>query len=100
MNAVRTTKMILVALALTACAPRFMWVRPSTTQADFDQDVARCQYEAASATATYGSSSPTARTTGGAIGQGIGAGIGAAMKENELVTLCMRAKGYAQQPVR
>ena len=89
--------LILFALILLAgCAPRYQWVKPNATQADFEQDAARCTYEAQAATATYGSSQPTAYTTGGAIGQGIGIGIGRAIENNNLAVLCMRAKGYNQ----
>lgn len=76
-----------------------MWVRPDTTQAQYEIDAARCQYEAASSTATYGSSMPVPRSTGAAIGQGIGLGIGEGMKRAELIGLCLRAQGYSQRPV-
>lgn len=90
---------LLIALALTGCAPRYTWVRADATQGMFDQDMARCQYEAASSTANYGSSTPAARTVGGSIGQGLALGYGQAMAENNLIALCMRAKGYAQAPI-
>lgn len=86
---------IAIALAaLCACAPP-TFVRPNTTMAEFDADISRCQYEATSSTATYGSGQNTARTLGGAIGQGIGIGLGRAIETNNLVALCMRARGYA-----
>jgi hypothetical protein len=88
----------LMVVVLSGCAPNYTWVRADATQADFNQDMARCEYEAASSTATYGSSTPPARTLGGSIGQGIGLGFGQAMQSNKLIVLCMRAKGYAQAP--
>lgn len=90
---------LLIALVLAGCAPRWTWVRADANQAMFDQDMARCQYEAASSTATYGSSTPAARTVGGSIGQGLALGYGQAMAENNLIALCMRAKGYMQAPI-
>lgn len=60
-------------------------------------DAAQCDYESSSSTANYGSSTPVARTYGGAIGQGIGLGIGQAMQRNDLFVKCMRAKFVARQ---
>src|SRR5207249_110616 len=90
---------MLAALAGCAAQPTYMWVRADTTQGQFNQDRAQCIYEAEAAVATYGSSAPTPRTMGGAIGQGIGIGIGKAMEGNRLAVLCMQAHGYAQRPV-
>jgi len=84
-----------VALALTGCAMQpIICNRSGATRADYDRDVAQCEYESASATVTYGSSTPPARTLGGAIGQGIGIGMGRAMARNDLAIMCMRAKGW------
>jgi len=88
-----------LAIGFTGCAPSYYWARADTGQAGYDSDMARCQYEAASSTATYGSSAPVERTLGGAIGQGLGLGIGQAMAQNNLNVLCMRAKGYSQVPI-
>jgi len=89
----------ILAAAIAGCAPSYYWARADTGQTGFDSDMARCQYEAASSTATYGSSAPIERTLGGAIGQGLGLGIGQAMAQNNLIVLCMRAKGYSQVPI-
>jgi len=97
-----TTKIglsLVIIFATSGCAPQYYWARAETTRTDFDSDVARCQYEAASSTATYGSSAPVARSTADAMGQGFAAGIGQAMAQNNLIVLCMRAKGYAQVPL-
>lgn len=85
-----------VAAALAGCAPtRYTWVRPDAGYAQTQQDLARCEYEVASSTATYGSSAPLPYSYSAAIGQGIGQGIGRALESNRLIALCMRARGYA-----
>ena len=86
-----------VALLVAGCAPQYVWVRPDASQADFQRDVARCQYEAEAATANYGSNPGYAYSLGGAIGQGIGLGIGKATQQNKLAILCMRARGYGAE---
>src|SRR5437762_12966528 len=84
---------------ITGCAiqPTYMWVRPNTSQAEFEADRARCLYEAEAAVATYGSSAPTQRTLGGSSAQGLSLGYGKAMESNNLGVLCMKARGYSQQ---
>src|SRR5436190_1347436 len=83
---------------LTACGPRYMWVKEGATQQDFEADRTRCIYEAKLATASY-SSGPTARGYGAAAAQGIGEGITMGLREAELATLCMQTKGYRQAPI-
>lgn len=51
-----------LALLAAACAKPVMWEKPGATQAEFDADAARCQYEVELATAgqllpAYGSGS-------------------------------------------
>ena len=98
---IKTTLLFIVASLAAGCATQqpYMWVRPDTTKEQFDQDYARCVYEASAAVATYGSGQPTARTTGGAIGQGLAIGYGQAAEYHKLGQLCMRARGYRQAPV-
>jgi len=83
---------------LGGCGSPPVWVKPGATQADFEQDVARCRYEAAAATASY-STGPTARGLSGAMAQGFGEGLTSGMRQIELVKLCLEAKGYSQQVV-
>src|SRR5688572_28681681 len=67
-------RQILLLLLLTGCAPQWQWKHPHGDQAQFNRDVAQCEYEGAQATASY-SHGATARTTSGAISQGIGEGL-------------------------
>lgn len=83
-------------LAIAGCGGRVVYVKPGASSDAYQSDIARCEYEAASSTSTYGSGQPVARTVGGAIGQGIGLGIGRSMEANNLIALCMRARGYTQ----
>lgn len=93
---------LLASTLLAGCAMNPAAIRPDAGSADYQVDAYQCDYESSSSTATYGSSQPTARTYGGAIGQGIGLGIGQAMARNDLFVKCMRAKyaarAYASPP--
>ena len=79
-------KTILALVAATLCAVLVgcggKWTKPGATQADFDRDWAACDYEAAK----YG--------YGPMWGTGVGAGIEDGLRQNELRTKCMRAKGW------
>lgn len=86
-------------MALTGCAPNYMWVKEGATQSEFDRDKAQCQYEASSSMANY-NTGPTARGASGAAAQGIGEGIAIGMRKAELIQLCLQAKGYSKQPNR
>lgn len=85
----------LVAL-LGACAyDPLVWTHRISGAAEYDRDAAQCRYEANLATASY-STGPTARTRGGAIAQGIGEGLTRGMRQGDLMTLCMQARGWYQ----
>ncbi len=84
-----------ISLAILAGCASPLWTKEGATQADFNRDAAQCEYEAASATASY-SQGQTARTTGGAAAQGFGEGMAIGLKKNELGRLCMTAKGYTR----
>lgn len=58
--------------------------RPGSTQADFDQDKAQCEYEA-----TKYSYTPM-----GAFDSPIRSGMQEGMQYNKLMDSCMRAKGW------
>lgn len=92
------TAITTLALLLVGCGPSFMWVKSGATQQEFDQDMARCQYEAASSTASY-SYAPTSYGMAGSISSGFAEGFEVGMRKNELINLCMRAKGYSQQAI-
>lgn len=87
-----------LALTLTACASPFVWVKAGASEADFDRDMARCKYEAASATANY-STGRTAGTMSGAIAQGLGEGMAIGSRRAELIQLCLQAQGYTKRPI-
>lgn len=78
------------AFALAGCS-HVVWEKPGATQADFELDRARCEYEA-----TLGTPSTPVYSVGGAIGAGIAEG----MRQNQLGTLCMRARGYSSRVVQ
>lgn len=90
---------LVLALTLAGCggAP-FLWVKSGATQSDFDRDMARCKYEAASSTANY-NTGRTAGTLSGAMAQGIGEGMAIGSKQVELIQLCLQAQGYTKQPI-
>lgn len=94
----RRARAIVAATLLAGCASRpVMWVKPGADSSQFAQDSAQCDYEVSAATANYGSSTPAARTLGGAIGQGFGQGLGRAIEMRKLEALCLRARGYYPQ---
>jgi hypothetical protein len=80
-------------LLLAGCAQPMTWYKEGGSQAEYEQDVARCTYEAHAATASY-SQGQTARTNSGAVAQGIGEGMTMSMRQRDLAILCMRARGY------
>lgn len=88
-----------IPLFLGACAIEPMvWVHPAHNDPmQFDRDRAQCEYEANLGTASY-STGPTARTRSGAIAQGLGEGLTIAMRQVELMQLCIRARGYVRVP--
>lgn len=89
-------------VVLTGCATptghKYMWMKNGASQADFDRDKAQCNYEAVAATASY-STGPTARTSSGAFVQGFGEGMARGIRQNELIELCLTARGYSKAPV-
>ena len=94
-----TISLTLAVPLLIACAPAWEWVKAGATHQDFDRDSAQRKYEAASATASYGST-PTARSPAAAAGHGFGEGIAIALRQSELETLCLQARGYWRRPLR
>lgn len=96
----KTGFMITLLAILSGCATpmaQYMWVKDGATQGDFDRDMAKCQYEAAAATAGYGAG-PTVRSSSGDFVQGFGEGMTRGLRQNELVQLCLTAHGYSKQP--
>ena len=85
-------------LLLGACATPYVWFKPGTTPAEFNQDAARCRYEAAAATANY-NTGRTAGTMSGAVAQGLGEGLAIASRRDELIQLCLQARGYTKRAV-
>lgn len=83
-------------LLFAGCASPYIWAKHGATPADYDRDLARCRYEAASATASY-SSGRVAPTMGGAIAQGLGEGMAIGMRRTELIELCLQANGYSKR---
>jgi hypothetical protein len=74
---------------LSGCAPQQMYVRPGTTQAQFAEDRAQCMYEATRSTQNLDYSH--ASSLGMLIDQG--------MRRNELLGLCLQARGYKLEKV-
>lgn len=86
------------AATIPGCA-QTVWLKDGATSLDFDRDRAQCEYEAAAATASYGSSSPTARGYSGALARGIVEGIDLGSRQAELMRLCLTARGYRRSVV-
>lgn len=83
---------LIVALSLAGCAtqPRWHWIKDGSTQAEFDQHKAQCDYETSAATQAtdYGFRSV------------FGQELDRAMRKNDLFIKCMVAKGYRQEPIK
>ena len=89
----RTIVIGTAAMVLAACAapqPRWQWVKPGATQAEFDQHRAQCDYETSAATQ---GTDYTLRTS-------FGQELDRALRKNDLMVKCMIAKGYRQEPIR
>ncbi len=84
-----------VTIFLIACGPSFVWVKEGATKEGFEKDVLQCKYEASVATSSY-STGRIAGSTYGAISQGIAEGIAVGTRKNELIQLCLQAKGYTK----
>lgn len=82
---------IIAAVALAGCAtqPAWQWVKPGATQADFDQHKAQCDYETSAAT----------QTTDYSLRSSFGQELDRSMRQRDLMTKCMVAKGYRQEPI-
>lgn len=87
----RKVVVVACALALAGCATNTRWMKPGGSVADFEQDKVRCEYEASLATAN----APVGYGLGGAIGSGIATGI----EKVNLMSLCLRAKGWNLEKV-
>ena len=74
-------------VTLNACAQKRMFTKPGFTQAQWEQDLAQCEYEASGATQNV---DPGLRTV-------FGQALDQALRKNELIALCLRAKGYEEQ---
>lgn len=87
-----------VCIGLAGCAVP-VYYKAGVTEAEANQELAQCQYEATLATPGY-SSGRIARSRSDAIGQGIAEGIAVGMRQAELIGLCMRARSYVAGPPR
>ncbi len=81
-------------LMLAGCASDdSAWVKDDTPRSDTDQALADCKYQAEAATIGIGANDHP-KTWGEAIGDGLGNAVIQTMDEEELITSCMRAKGF------
>lgn len=87
--------LLVLLLPLAGCASSYMWAKNGATQAEYTRDLSRCRYEAASATASYGSSRG-GPTMSSAIAQGLGEGMAIGIRQSDLMVLCLEAKGYTK----
>jgi hypothetical protein len=78
-------------LTLCGCAQRLVWEKPGATAAMFEQDKNQCIYEAKLGTPTV----PSYGTQGYVASQ-----FEEGMREGQLQTLCMKARGYTQRAVK
>jgi len=89
----RSFCIVALALCVAGCVTqKVVWDKPGATPASFELDKNQCIYEATlgTPTATYTPS------VGAAIAQGIAEG----MRQNQLQTLCMKARGYEQRVIQ
>jgi len=77
-------------LVLAACAPMkpMVWVKPGATAAEFEQAKAQCIYEVTAATQQTDYSYRTV----------IGQELDRSIRQRELGLLCMKARGWNQEP--
>ncbi len=80
-----------IAALLYGCATEtnFMWLHPNPNQAQFDKDIAQCNYESATATASY---APT--------GSYLADQVYRNERRIEIGTACMKLRGYTRTPLR
>ena len=86
---------VLLVLAATGCAPQYQATRPGATQAQMQVDVNQCQYEAV-AYSNPGYRGP-AFSMGHAVAQGVSTGIDQAVRQEQLMALCLQAKGWTAE---
>ena len=89
----RTFAALASVMALAACAP-IMWGRPGLTQADFNQDNARCRLVARAMNSGDFSASGSRQLVAGA---GLGYVIATAISTRADYKDCMEAAGYTEQ---
>ena len=73
------------AVFLCGCAQERVWAKKGLNQNEFDQDLARCNREAASST----------QIVGYAYGTDLERGLERSMAKEKLIKKCMYSKGYA-----
>ena len=76
-----------LALALSGCAEKVIWIQPELTNTEAQRQFAQCEYESTAATQNvdYGFRS----IFGQALDQG--------MRRKDLMEKCLRAKGFSPQ---
>lgn len=79
---------IVALLAMFGCAaqPQYQWIHPTADQAQFQKDVAQCDYETSAATQGTDYSYRTI----------FGQELDRSMRKNDLAVKCMVAKGYSK----
>lgn len=91
---------LILALLLTGCAtasPPMMWKHHAhENRATFDQDIAKCRYEAVQATGSY---TPDTRGYRTMLGQDLAAAMDMTKRQSDIGMLCMKARGYSMHPV-
>lgn len=93
-----TRILVVVAIGIAGCSSKndWVWVKSGGTQAQLESDLAQCQYEVAAATSYYGMYTPNYNPygdAGSAALQIIGQSMFEEARRNELLTLCLQARG-------
>jgi len=84
------TLVLLATLSVTGCGTAQIkgWSKPGASDAQKQQDLAECDYDASKATTGDGKAP---QNTGAAVGDGVVRG----MEKSDLIKKCMRVRGYS-----
>ena len=86
MKTLAVTLAVTCIVAMGGCGPKTVLTKPGFTQAEWDRDLAQCEYETASSTQGVDYSYQTV----------IGQSLDQAFRRRDLMLLCMKAKGYVE----
>jgi hypothetical protein len=81
---------MLIVITFAGCAPTTYWTRANFNEYQWNRDLAQCRYESSAYTPN--------EYRGPGMANAIAAGMSQGMRQNDLLALCLQARGYYRVP--